>query len=227
VGQAKIKRERLRTLEEAKQRTPVNTPSQTIAQAKALGKKIFIDISGVPVLKREHPHFKALFAMMENKLANPKQVEAICIHESMHMYYLIKSGVNDFAFSGPAITYNEKDGFDHTGASVRAKSFDQTILDKPKDLIWVFAVGKVSVGGGIAVEKLCPEIPDTGDSGDKELFETIYKTLVEAGLTVPKDEFKKEAERLVRAELDTIPGLKEHIREVADKYVRDQLFTWV
>jgi hypothetical protein len=227
VGQAKIKRDRLKALEEAKQRPPDNAPPQTVAQAQAPGKKVFIDISGVPVLKREHPYFKALFAMMESKLADPKQVEAMCIHESMHMYYLMKSGVNDFAFSGPTITYNEKDGFDHTGASVRAKSFDQAIASKPKDLNWAFMVGKANVGGGIAVEKLCPEISDTGDTGDKDRFETIYKTLVEAGFTVPKDEFKKEAERLVRAELDTISGLKETIREIANDFLRDKLFTWV
>ena len=58
--------------------------------------------------------------------------------------------------------------------------------EKPKDIKWAFMVGKAIVGGGIAVEKLCPEISDKGDSGDKERFETMYKKLVETGLTVPK-----------------------------------------
>jgi hypothetical protein len=227
VGQAKIKRDRLKALEESKQKTPADTSPQTTAPTTTPGKEIFIDISGVPIHKRGEFRFKALVAMIEAKLADPRQVEAICVHESMHMYYLIKSGVNDFTFSGPTVTYNEKDGFDHTGASIRAKSFDQTMQGKQKDVKWAFTVAKANVGGGIAVEKLCPEMLDTGDSGDKERFETIYKTLVEAGLTVPKDEFKNEAERLVRAELDTIPGLKEKIREIANDFMRDKLFTWV
>jgi hypothetical protein len=165
--------------------------------------------------------------MMERKLADPKEVEAICIHESMHMYYLIKSGVDDFIFAGPTIKYDEKEGFDHTGASVQAKSFDKARAEQISLLNWAFTVGKASVGGGIAVEKLCPEISDHGDSGDQERFDTIYDMLAKAGFSVPKAEFRTEAERLVRAELDTITGLKEHIREVADGYMKDQLFTWV
>jgi hypothetical protein len=216
MGQSKIKRSKQKALEAAK-----HNPAPSAA------KKIFIDFSGVPLAQREYPEFKAIFAMMERKLADPKQVEAICIHESMHMYYLIKSGVNDFIFAGPTITYDEKKGFDHTGASVQAKSFDKAFIGKTPQVNWAFTVGKVSVGGGIAVEKLCPEISDTGDSADQERFNTVHEILVKAGLTIPKAEFKKEAERLVRAELDTIPGLKDYILKIADEFIKDKLFTWV
>ena len=230
MGQAKIKRDKLKALEAAtKQQTPIKTPSPTTTEVKAPApaKKILIDISRVPVQKQGDPRFKSLFTMMERKLADPKQVEAICIHESMHMYYLIKSGVNDFIYAGPTITYDEKEGFDHTGASIQAKAFDQAIVGKTQHLNWAFTVGKAAVGGGIAVEKLCPEVSDTGDSGDQQRFDTIYDTLAKAGLSIPKTEFKKEAERLVRAELDTIAGLKETIREIAEKFMTDKLFTWV
>jgi hypothetical protein len=190
-------------------------------------KTILIDVSQVPLLKQRDPHFKSLFAMMERKLADPREVEAICIHESMHMYYLIKSGVDDFIFTGPTITYDEKAGFDHTGASVQAKSFDKTLTEQTKDLNWAFVVAKGCVGGGIAVEVLCPNISDNGAIEDEKRFDTIYDLLAKSGLSIPKDEFRKEAERLVRAELKTIPGLEEYIRKIAGEFVKDQLFTWV
>jgi len=229
MGQAKIKRERQKALEAAagKQETPANTPPQTITQPKVSAKKILIDISRVPLLKQEDPRFKSLFAMMEAKLADPRQVEAICIHESTHMYYLIKAGVDDFVFAGPTITYDEKEGFDHTGASVQAKSFDKALAGQTKDVTWAFTVAKSCVGGGIGVEVLCRNISDNGASGDRERFDTMYDLLKKSGLSIPKDEFRKEAERLVRAELETIPDLGKHIREVADGYVKDQLFKWV
>lgn len=189
-------------------------------------KKILIDVSQVPVSKRNDPRFKSLFAMMERRLADPREVEAICIHESMHVYYLIKAGVNDFIFTGPTITYDDKQGFDHTGASVRAKSFGQPVTGT-KVLNWAFTLGKAALGGGIAVEKLCPGVSDHGDVGDEQRFDTIYGLLAQSGFTVPKDEFRREAERLVRAELDTIPNLKKYIREIADGFVKGQLFTWV
>lgn len=227
MGQAKIKRDRLKALEAtAKQKTPADTSPQTITQVKS-PKKILIDISRVPNQKRGDLRFKSLFAMMEAEFADPRMVEAICIHESMHMYYLIKAGVNDFNFAGPTITYDEKQGFDHTGASVQAKSFDKALAEQTKDLKWAFMVAKSCVGGGIAVEVLCPNIPDNGASGDRERFDTMYDLLKKSGLSIPKDEFRKEAERLVRAELETIPGLEKYIREIADGYVKDQLFKWV
>ena len=199
------------------QPTPMTTPI----------KKILIDVSQVPLLKQEDPEFKSIFAMMERKLADPKEIEAICIHESMHMYYLMKSGVDDFIFTGPTITYDEKEGFDHTGASVQAKSFDKARAGQIPGLDWSFFLGKAAVGGGIAVEKLCPEISDHGDSGDLERFDTIYDIVAKAGLSISKTDFRKESERLVRAELDTIPGLEKNIREIADGFIKDKLFTWI
>jgi hypothetical protein len=226
MAQAKIKRDRQKAIEAAaKHPAPTETPSQTATKAAPL--KIFIDVAGVPLLRRQDPRFKSLFAMMENKLADPREVEAICIHESMHMYYLIKAGVDDFIYAGPTITYDEKEGFDHTGASVQAKSFDRALAGQTPALNWAFTVAKACVGGGIGVEVLCPNISDNGAIEDQKRFDTMYDLLVKSGLSVPKDEFKKEAERIVRAELKAIPDLEEFIRKTADEFVKHQLFTWV
>jgi hypothetical protein len=228
MGQAKIKRDKKKALEAAaKPEAPVVTPPQPAVEATTPAKKIFIDVSRVPLVKQKRVEFRALLAAMERKFEDPKQVEAICIHESMHMHYLIKSGADDFLFTGPTISYSETKGFDHTGASIQAKSFDQASMASLTAIEKAFVAGKVAVGGGIAVEKLCPDITDTGDAGDQERFDKTHATLAKSGFTMSKKDFRKESERLVRAELDTIPTLKEAIREIANDFMRDQLFKWV
>jgi hypothetical protein len=132
MGQAKIKRDKLKALAAAKKAPQVAAPASVPA------KKIVIDISGVPLHKRADYYFKALFAMMESKLADPKEVNAICIHESMHLYYLAKAGVNDFIFTGPTITYSEKGGFDHTGASLQPKALDKAFSKQMPYFKWAF-----------------------------------------------------------------------------------------
>jgi hypothetical protein len=66
-------------------------------------KPLEIDISKVPLNKRDDPRFVTMFNRLRDVISNPESFEDICVHEGAHLYYFTQSGLVEFRIEGPVI----------------------------------------------------------------------------------------------------------------------------
>jgi hypothetical protein len=164
-----------------------------------------IDTSQIPPEKLTDPLFLLNLADVQAKLNDPNEIQAICIHEAAHLFYMTKAGMKGPEFSGPRITYNAQTGkYDRYGASVRCPNRDEKHLSTITVGQWAFQIAKAHAAGGVASQILAmrPKT-DSGDSEDRENFNRAYAKLCFEfpDQTISADEMWKEAQRIIGLEL--------------------------
>lgn len=80
-----------------------------------------INYTQVPIDKQSDQRFVDLYYWMQDKFADPRNVEEICVHEAGHFFYFMRCGAIDWQIQIPSITYSSaRDEFDYANGSVQA-----------------------------------------------------------------------------------------------------------
>lgn len=138
-------------------------------------KTVNIDVSQVPKSKRTDARFLFLLADMQQACADDRLVNAICIHEAAHVFFLGHAGFMDPVACGPRILYDPvNDDFDGHGSSVKFDSFDQEYVKTIDSRDWLGRVAKGYAAGGVAARRLANSV-DTGDADDRENFNAVFR----------------------------------------------------
>jgi hypothetical protein len=136
-----------------------------------------IDYDNVPVEKQTDPRFIILVDSIQQKLSDPKEIEAICVHEAAHAVFQELAGRSNFTFSGPKITYDSKtDTFDYSGASLQSSESNTEYLKTINIAQRITATAMSFVGAGVAVQELTGR-SDFGDSVDRVNFTNAFRLL--------------------------------------------------
>jgi hypothetical protein len=180
-------------------------------------KTIQIDISDVPEDKRTDPQFLALLADMQKRCTDQRLVNAICIHEAAHVFFLAQAGLDKPTAQGPKIFYDQiKNQFDAHGSSVKFNGRDQNYIDKLDSYDWLGRLAKGYAAGGVAARVLANS-EDRGDEDDRANFDKSFAKIKSQNptLTMTSDEFWAAAQASVEKDLQ-IPGIKNPILMCAD-----------
>jgi hypothetical protein len=184
-----------------------------------------IDISSVPVDKRQRPDFVNLYSQIQAAINNPAWVIAFCVHEAGHKIYISRFGVTGFQFLGPRITYDPRqDTFDGFPAAV-------TTTTPPKPLTavgfnfdqWLAGIAQTKAAGGVFARVLTPA-PDGGDEDDKEEFLDACISLHTAmpNLYFDEESVWQEAQEAITKELRS-PVFRKECWDEANK-IRQEIF---
>src|SRR5258708_2062596 len=108
-----------------------------------------IDISKVPIEKRNDPKFLELSRQMRDALENPRWKAAFCIHEAGHKIYLSRFGITQFIFIGLYILYDTaRDDFYGYPVAVKAEPVPLTAEGFNIER-WLVSVAQAKAAGGV------------------------------------------------------------------------------
>lgn len=184
-----------------------------------------IDISSVPVDKRQRPDFVNLYSQIQAAINNPNWVTAFCVREAGYKIYISRFGVTGFQFLGPRITYDpQQDTFDGFPAAV-------TTTTPPKPLTaggfnfdqWLASIAQTKAAGAIFARVLT-SAPDRGDENDKEQFLDACISLHTAmpNLYFDEEAVWQEAQEAITKELRS-PDFRRECWDEANK-IRQEIF---
>jgi hypothetical protein len=172
-----------------------------------------IDVSNVPLDKREDPRYVAIFNRLQNELSDERSFEEICTHEGAHLYYFVQGGLSEFKINGPFISYHaQNDTFDFNGANVQEAKWGEpfTSLD-PSGRMQRMAI--IGVAGEIATLALLNRGAGT-NIGDHQAFKKYCEQMCEL--------FWSAAQEHVRKDLQN-PDIQSAIRLLAEEVKRQLL----
>jgi hypothetical protein len=173
-------------------------------------KPLEIDVSKVPLDKREDPRFVAIFNRLRDLISNDDSLEEICIHEGAHLFYFTQSGLAEFGIEGPFISYDaQNDTFDFSGATARAVKWGEPFASA--DAFYrITRMAVISVAGEIATLAILNRGAGT-NVGDHERFKALYETMCETIWT--------KAQEAVRTDLQN-PAIQSKIRLLGEEVKR-------
>jgi hypothetical protein len=173
-------------------------------------KPLEIDVSKVPLDKREDPRFVAIFNRLRDLISNDDSLEEICTHEGAHLYYFTQSGLTEFRIEGPFISYDaQNDTFDFSAATTRAVKWGEAFTNSdPYYRITRMAV--ISVAGEIATLAILNRGAGT-NAGDRERFKAFCESMGEIIWTAAQDAVRKDLKN---------PAIQSAIRLVAEEVKR-------
>jgi hypothetical protein len=162
---------------------------------------IAIDVSKVPSDKQTRQEFLNLKSQMAQALAQKQWINAFCIHEAGHMFYLTQIGVTEYSYLGPRIVYNQlQDNFDGYMASVQPQAADFTKNTDPQKLL--ITAAKAYAAGSAFTKKLTGA-PDQGDQEDRENLDNMCDLIQQkfSGFVIDREASWKQAQEDVLRDL--------------------------
>jgi len=165
-----------------------------------------IDVSQVPEDKRADQRYLSLLANMQQGCADPRLVNAICIHEAGHAFFLGHAGFTTPSTCGPRIIYDpDNDVFNGEGSSVKFGGIDDEYRKKIDSRDWLGRVAKGYAAGGVAARVLANSV-DKGDGDDRANFNAIFARIKRDNptMTWTSDSLWADAQRAVEADLRNV-----------------------
>lgn len=183
-----------------------------------------IDISAVPVEKRDDHRFTRLLQQMQAAVNAPAWQATFCIHEIGHKIYLEKMGVTGFDFIGPRIVYDAtEDEFAGYTAAVKAQNIPMLVANGFDFNNWLNQLAQSKAAGGVFSRRFTGA-PDHGDAEDRAEFSRGCDMLREkmSGLQIDEDAIWKQAQEEIMKDLRS-PTYRRQCWDEASK-IKAQLF---
>jgi hypothetical protein len=169
---------------------------------------------------RRGDHYESVLNDLMKMLQAEKDLDIYCAHESGHITYFLKTGVDEseFVYQGPTIYFEPKLGKIRCYPCAVGKP--KMTIRNNEDLMWY---AKISVAGGV-FEKELEGSDYLGDKDDHCKFHTAYEVAMTDGIipSQTEDDMWKWAQSEVRLELANESEIAE-AREIA-KSIKTKCF---